>query len=90
MRNIQNGNGKFYIGDKEDNPSAEITYQKDANGNLIVEHTFVSEELRGQGVAGKLVEELVQFANQNGIKIIPECSFAKMYIEKNNLQEILA
>lgn len=88
MSNIQKGKDKFYIGDK-DNPAAEIAYQKDIDGNLIINHTFVSDEHRGQGIAGKLVEEIVQYADQNGIKIIPECSFAKKYIETNNLEEIL-
>jgi uncharacterized protein len=49
---------------------------------LIIDHTFVSDELRGQGVAGKLVEKVVQFARTEGKKILPTCSYAKEKIKK--------
>ncbi|MFS0672212.1 GNAT family N-acetyltransferase [Ornithinibacillus sp. 179-J 7C1 HS] len=90
MAEIKHGQNKIYIGDNEHSPSAEITFQKDAIGNLVVDHTFVSDELRGQGVAGQLVDEVITFAKQKGIKLVPECPYVKKYIDKNNLHDILA
>ncbi|WP_047986054.1 GNAT family N-acetyltransferase [Ornithinibacillus californiensis] len=90
MTEIKHGQNKFFVGEDESNPSAEITYQKDPSGNLVVEHTFVSDELRGQGIAGQLVEKVINHARQEGIKLIPECTYAKKYIEKHNLNDILA
>jgi uncharacterized protein len=89
MVQINQGTNKFYIGTEETSPTAEITYQKDANGNIIVEHTYVSDSLRGQGIAGQLMDRVVSHAKQEETKIIPECSYAKGYIEKNNLQDVL-
>ena len=43
---------------------AELTYKRDGNV-LIADHTFVSEELRGQGVAARLFNEIVSFAREN-------------------------
>jgi uncharacterized protein len=90
MSEIKHGQNKFFVGEDENNPTAEITYQKDSSGNLVVEHTFVSDELRGQGMAGQLVEKVINHARQQGIKLIPECAYAKKYIEKHNLSDILA
>lgn len=90
MAEIKHGQNKLYIGESEDMPKAEITFQKNTNSNLIVDHTFVSDELRGQGIAGQLVEAMVNYAKQEGVKLVPECSYAKGYIEKHNLHEILA
>lgn len=49
MDKISKGEGRFYIaGDGKD--LAEITYRTEENtGNLVIDHTFVSEDLRGQG-----------------------------------------
>ncbi|WP_042148552.1 GNAT family N-acetyltransferase [Paucisalibacillus sp. EB02] len=90
MTEIKQGQAKFFIGKDEVNPKAEITYQKDSNGNLVVDHTYVSDELRGQGMAGQLVDKVISYARQEGVKIVAECSYAQKYIDRNNLQEILA
>ncbi|WP_026905901.1 GNAT family N-acetyltransferase [Paucisalibacillus globulus] len=89
MEDIKHGQNKFYIGEDEADPKAKISYQKDSSGNLIIDHTFVSDEFRGQGTASQLVNMVVDYARQEGVKIIPECSYAQKYIEKNNLHDIL-
>lgn len=90
MGNIKKGNGKFYIGESEDNVQAEITFQE-VEGVLTVDHTFVSEELRGGGVAGKLVEQVVTYAREEGKKINPVCDYAKKKIERTPAyQDVLA
>lgn len=38
-------------------------------------HTFVPDELRGQGMAGRLVDALVADAREQGFRIAPECSY---------------
>lgn len=82
MNAIKKGKNKFYIGEKEQDPLAKITFRPTENNKLIVDHTIVSEDLQGQGVAGKLVEKMVIYARGEGKKIIPECSYAKSKMEK--------
>ncbi|WP_099157661.1 GNAT family N-acetyltransferase [Virgibacillus ndiopensis] len=82
MITIKKGENKFFVGENEKNPIAEITFVSDEDQNIIVDHTFVSDELRGDGVAGKLVEKVVNYAREEGKKIIPECSYAKHKMEK--------
>ena len=53
--------------------------------------TFTPPELRGKGVAGKLVKFALEYAKENNLKVIPICSYVKGYIERhNNYKELLA
>ncbi len=81
MSTIKQGESKFYIGDDEASPQAEIDYRQGEGNNLIVDHTYVADELRGQGIAGKLVEKMVNHARKEGKKIVPECTYAKSKME---------
>ncbi|WP_340024362.1 GNAT family N-acetyltransferase [Paenibacillus sp. FSL K6-1096] len=83
MDKITKGKGRFYIaGDVKD--LAEITYRTEENtGNLVIDHTFVSEELRGQGAGEKLVRAVVDLAREQKIKIVPECPYAAHQFEKH-------
>jgi len=45
------------------------------NGARVAEHTIVPPEIGGRGIAGKLVEDMVADARENGFRIIPECSY---------------
>lgn len=90
MHEIKSAERKFYIGDNPEEPLAEITYVEVGPTQLIIDHTEVSDELKGQGIAGKLVEHIVDYARKEDKKVIPLCPFAKSYIEKNKaLQDVL-
>jgi predicted GNAT family acetyltransferase len=81
--NIKKGTNKFYIGETENNPIAEVTYVNTADGVITVDHTFVSEELRGQNIAQQLIKTVIDFAREENLKIIPECSYAEKQFSKN-------
>lgn len=83
MINIKKGEKGFYVGDNEEEALAkmELVYNGD---ELIIEHTFVSEQLRGQNVARQLLYKVVCFAREKDKKIIPICTFAKDEINKND------
>lgn len=91
MVEIKRSENKFFVGDNEAEPLAEITFIPTGDGKLIIDHTVVSDELSGQGIAGKLVEKVVNYAREEGKKIIPECSYAKQKIDKTPaFQDVLA
>ena len=53
--------------------------------------TFTPPELRGKGVAGKLVKYALEYAKENNLKVIPTCSYVRGYIERHeNYKELLA
>ncbi|NSB21831.1 hypothetical protein B0H68_004380 [Clostridium beijerinckii] len=59
MAEIKEGNHKFYIGADEDNIKAVVTYMDSGENNIILDHTFVSPELRGKNIGQQLVKRVV-------------------------------
>ena len=49
---------------------------------IVVTTTFVPESHRGKGIAGKLTAKLVEFADENGYKVYPLCSYTRKYLER--------
>ncbi len=62
---------------------ARITYPQVKDGVVDIDHTFVDEELRGQGMAGQLMERCVQELRTSGRKAIASCSYAAKWFEKH-------
>jgi len=78
-----NGNkGRFYI-QAEGKQLGEMTYVYAGPEKIIIDHTEVGEELKGQGAGKKLVDAAADWARENGIKILPLCPFAKATMMKN-------
>lgn len=83
MHTIQKGRKSFYIGDSELNPLAEITYHREDENTVTVDKTFVSETLRGQNIGRILLKELVDWVQEENLKIDPLCPFVKVELNKN-------
>ncbi len=84
---IKKGENKFYIGDTEENPLAQIILTDIEQDIIEIDHTYVYEQLKGKGAGKQLVKKVVEFAMSNNKKIIPICSFAKKEFEKNKEYE---
>ena len=59
-----------------------ISYQK-RDDKLVYDHTIVPQELGGRGVGSALVKYALNYARDNGKKVVPQCSFVASYIEKH-------
>ena len=73
---FKKGNHNIYLGNSEQDYSAIIEYKEVGDSVLDVYHTLVKPELEGQGIAGKLVEEIVKYARENNYKLVGSCSYA--------------
>lgn len=71
--------GAFFI-EQNGRQLAEMTYVWAGKERIIIDHTEVSDELRGQGAGKQLVAAAVDFARERSIKILPLCPFAKSVI----------
>jgi len=72
---------RFYIGESEEKPLAEVTFRKSKDNALVLDHTYVSKALRGKGLGRILVDKVVEYARANKKKIMPTCPFAKDVLE---------
>ena len=73
--------GSFYI-EENGHRLAEMTFSKAGDRMIIIDHTEVSDALRGTGAGLKLVAAGVDFKRKNGLKIIPLCPFAKSVFDR--------
>ena len=68
----------------------EMTWSDAGPDIMIIAHTFVEPEYRGQKLAEKLVLNGVELARREGKKIIPLCPYAKKEFErKPEYQDVL-
>ena len=82
--------GMFYV-NSDEKILAEMVYTMPSPDKMIIEHTEVSEELKGQNVGLQLVKTAVDFARAHNIKIIPLCPFANsVFKRKPELADVLA
>ncbi|KRF42346.1 acetyltransferase [Paenibacillus sp. Soil787] len=79
---INKAANSFYVGE-QDKRDAELHYVPSGNEIIIVDHTFVSDHLRGQGVGQELVRRVVEFARKERLKIMPLCPFAKSQFDQH-------
>lgn len=62
---------------------AEITYERAANGDIIIDHTYVQPALRRQGMADKLMTAVAGYLRQEGLKASATCSYANYWLKRH-------
>ena len=62
---------------------AEIDFPEVAPRVVDLNHTYVSEKLRGQGMAGKLMAAAVEIIEKNGWRTRTSCSYAQGWMAKH-------
>lgn len=60
-----------------------VDYQHVDDETLALTHTEVDTSLEGHGVGSKLVEGVLQFVEQNNLKIVPLCPFITAYLKRH-------
>lgn len=63
--------------------AGRMTYSHAGTDKIIIDHTEVNPEYKGQSVGNQMVLAAVEYARKNNLKIIPLCPFAKSVFEKN-------
>ncbi|WP_342354451.1 GNAT family N-acetyltransferase [Listeria grandensis] len=77
MMEFVQGENRFFKEDENGKLIAEVTWVPSGDTLVILDHTFVDESLRGQGIASQLVEKVADTMRAEGKKINPTCPFAK-------------
>jgi len=70
--------------------AGRMTYSWAGDNRIIIDHTEVNPEFKGQNVGKQMVLAAVDFARKNNIKILPLCPFAKSVFDRNtDLHDVL-
>src|SRR3546814_13208573 len=61
--------------------SSDLFVEYTREGDILaINHTEVPPEMGGRGIAGKLVQEALRYARDEGLKVLPQCSYADAYM----------
>ncbi len=59
-----------------------IDYEKKGD-KIFLTHTEVPEELEGKGVASAMVEKTFTEIENQGLKVVPYCSYVKVFLKRH-------
>ncbi len=60
---------------------AEMTFSS-MPGALIIDHTYVRDDNRGEGLGKVLLESVIGMARDEGLKVIPLCPFVRAQVDR--------
>lgn len=75
--------------------AAESRFEAEVDGNMsvadyhlrgtemIMTHTFVPPQLRGKGIAEKLVRVALEHARSERLRVVPACSYVAAFIKRH-------
>ncbi len=59
-----------------------VEYERDGD-RLVLTHTIVPSEIGGRGIAGALVRATLDHARAEGLKVVPACSYADVWMRRH-------
>lgn len=65
-----------------DGKLSKLDYIQDGK-NFVITHVGVQPELRGQGIAGRIVQAGLEYAKERSLRVVPMCSYAAAYIRRH-------
>ena len=81
---------EIYLLSDDNEKVAFIKFPKVNNNVVEITSTYVSDTLRGKGIAGKLINSLYDELKRTGRKAILKCSYAIKWFEDNlDKQDVL-
>lgn len=72
---------RIYLKDERGKLAAEVTFHQRSDLCMAVDHTFVSPELQGRGVAGRLLRAAADRFRRRNLKVVPVCSYAVKWFQ---------
>ncbi|MFT7724105.1 MAG: GNAT family N-acetyltransferase [Roseateles sp.] len=63
-------------------PTSMLDYEL-GSSHVVFTHTVVPAAYQGQGLAARLVEAGLAWAREQGLKVVPACSYVNAYIKRH-------
>ena len=74
--------GRFYT-EKDGKVIAKLIFMI-GNNVVSINHTFVDPSYWGRGIAGKLMLEIINYAQEHQFMIEPVCTYAKQFFTRTD------
>lgn len=72
--------GTFYLF-QEETKIGEITFRKRREDAISINHTYVQKDFEGKGYGKKLVDKVMEYAEENSLSLSATCWFADKVIQ---------
>jgi len=82
VRQAEEGSKGAFTAWEGDQRAGAMTYSRGNAALVIVDHTEVYAGFEGRGIGKLLVGRAVQWARENGQKIMPLCPYARSVFER--------
>ena len=82
IKQIESGTKGFFGAFDGETEAGRMSYTFVDSSKIIIDHTEVSDLYKGQNIGKRILMELVKYARENKIKVIPLCPFAKSVFNK--------
>ena len=82
LKYVVNDNEVSVVNEKGDK-LGYCTFPSIGQNLVVIDHTVVAQELRGQGIASKLLDKAYEAIKKTNRKAYATCSYAQKYFEKN-------
>lgn len=73
-------NGRMDCLTEDGKPMRHITFPFAAKDLVNIDHVFTEPDFRGQGLAGQMMDALMEHLSQNGKKVILTCPYSQKYM----------
>lgn len=80
---VQTEQNRVFVADQSQNVIAQVTFPAVKEGLVDINHTFVNESLRGQGIAGQMMQAVADQLRSHHQKALLTCSYAVKWFEKH-------
>lgn len=54
-----------------------------SGGRMLIRHTGVPSAVGGRGIAAALVRAALDWARGEGLRVVPQCSYAAAFVERH-------
>lgn len=75
--------GRIFANNEDGKTVAELTFSQLSDKVISINRTFVDDSLRGQGIAGKLMDAAASLLREQEWTAYPACSYAAAWFEKH-------
>lgn len=91
IQHLSRGDEGAFVIEHEGQRLAELRWTRSPDDIVSLDHTWVHDSLRGQGIARRLLDAAVAWARNEVCRVVPRCPYARAQFERDpSIHDVLA